>query len=257
MLKNPLTIESTFAGFAAIYAENNALTIIGGRSARHQFLTLSVANLMDCLRKEKPDLIKVALAQTTAWFFCVGEGIFRDAGGRILAQGMCQKYPAGKCGYCGQNPCVCREAKREGHIPGETTLEQARWSIKEWQKNLASVYGKTNDERGIDRAVARLYGEVAEVGALCNLTDGVNESIFMIKQKNARELTDVLAWIFAVASVLKVDLAEALLMVYGRGCPVCRHESCQCTAFTMRPSQGGLTHRFMPAEDVMHCMEVA
>jgi NTP pyrophosphatase (non-canonical NTP hydrolase) len=44
------------------------------------------------------------------------------------------------------------------------------------------------------------------------------------------EFADVLAWLSTLATLLKVDLEEAALAKYGKGCPRCDTLPCACPA---------------------------
>ena len=44
----------------------------------------------------------------------------------------------------------------------------------------------------------------------------------------AAEFADVLAWLVTIANVAEIDLQEAVLRKYGRGCPGCGQLVCVC-----------------------------
>jgi NTP pyrophosphatase (non-canonical NTP hydrolase) len=44
----------------------------------------------------------------------------------------------------------------------------------------------------------------------------------------ASEMADVLAWLATLANIRGVDLEEAVLQKYGRGCPGCARTPCEC-----------------------------
>lgn len=250
VLQKPLTLQGAFSDLAAIYSQANALTTIGGRGERFAFMGLACADLSRCVRKGQTHLYPVAVGQMFAWSDCLLEELFRTGGGRVVAKGMCEKYPAGKCGYCQQMPCVCQEAARDEHVLAVGNREQMDWSLTEWQENLFAVYGAANREGGLPRALNRLFEEVAEVGRLLYLAEGADEDLPTIRENIAREFTDVLAWLFAVCSLMEINLEDAVCHVYGSGCPVCRQAPCECKNFVLRPGSGGLAHRFMQAEEI-------
>jgi NTP pyrophosphatase (non-canonical NTP hydrolase) len=129
-------------------------------------------------------------------------------------------------------------------------MTKKNWTIHEWQTNLHSLYGNANSEGGVPRALNRLFEEVAEIGLILHQADGFNEPLDEVRRKIAREMTDVLAWLFAISSLLDIDVEKALRAVYEQGCPVCRKTACACRNFEKRPHEGSLTHRFMQAEEI-------
>jgi len=250
MFAKPLTLENAYNGFAAIYSRANALTTVGGRAERLAFLLLACADLSRCVRKEQAHLYPIALAQIFAWFNSLAEDLFRQSGGHTIAHGMLEKYPQGLCGYCHRNPCVCAQTRRDEHNPGLGSFVQERWSLEDWQDNLRLIYGQANEAGGVPRALNRLFEEVAEVGRLLHLAEDPNEALDTLTEKMSRELTDVLAWLFALASLLSIDLESAVIRLYDSGCPVCKEVSCECKNFAQRPGSDGIAHRFISAEEI-------
>ena len=220
------------------------------RHERYAFLCLAGGDLSRCCRKEQTFLYPIALAQTLAWFFCIIDELFRSPGGEILASAIGEKYPTGHCGYCGKFPCVCKEASRPPNAPEPRSPTQFAWTLREWQQHLDALYGPNNRKVGIDRVINRFLEEVMEVGLVLYNVDGFNESLEKTRDRLAREMADILAWIFAIAVVLDIDLERAVLDLYGQGCPVCHTTPCSCRSFERRPRTGTLTHRFMSAEEI-------
>lgn len=220
------------------------------RNERFDFLLMAAGDLSRQYRKGKQELYWIAVAQIYAWFMSLTEAFFVEWGGDKIANAIGQKYPADHCGYCGQLPCVCKEEERPKHKLGHSWLAQRDWSIARWQGNLNTLYGKANAEGGVPRALNRLFEETAEVGLLLHLADGFDDSREELEKKIAREMTDVLAWLFAVATLLGVDVQKSVSALYNNFCPVCHSPVCACKSFERRPQSGTLTHRFMPAEEI-------
>jgi len=241
-------IPHTYRHFRAIYAATNALTT--PRHERYAFLCLAGGDLSRCCRKGQKNLYPIALAQAFSWFLCMVDELFRSPGGRVLATAIGEKYPATHCGYCGALPCVCVETSRPENTPVECSPAQLAWSLRDWQKHLESLYGSNNRAVGIDRVINRFLEETMEVGLVIYNVDGFNESLEEVRGRLAREMADILAWIFAVAVVLNADLEQAIIDLYGEGCPVCHTTPCSCRSYEKRPRAGTLTHRFMSAEEI-------
>lgn len=252
MARTTWSIQRVYALKSDIYSGSDAMFL--QRHERFVFLSSSCADLARCCRKQQPHLYPIALAQTLSWLLSVVDGFLRDSGGTLLATAMGEKYPMDKCGYCGKLPCECREEARAAHTPAACNPLQRVWSMKAWQVHLDHTYGAINRAGGIARALNRLFEEVVEVELVLHHVDGFNEPACEVASKISRELSDVLAWIFAAAVVLEVDLQQAVLDLYEEGCPVCKKPKCACRNFEMRPRTGSLTHRFMTAEDIYEIM---
>lgn len=248
MPRTTWSIQRIYALKSSIYGDADMMFL--QRYERFLFLSASCADLARCCRKQQAHLYPIALAQTFSWLLCVVDGFLRDSGGTFLATAMGEKYPMDKCGYCGELPCRCKEEARTAHVPAVCSPAQRAWSMKAWEMHLDHAYGTINRTGGIARALNRLFEEVVEVELVLQHVDGFNEPACEVANKISRELSDVLAWIFAVAIVLEVDLQQAVLDLYEKGCPVCRKPKCACRNFEIRPSTGSLTHRFVTAEDI-------
>jgi NTP pyrophosphatase (non-canonical NTP hydrolase) len=242
------SIEKVYSHLRYIYGNANALTT--PRHERFAFLNLAAGDLSRCYRKGRTELLPIALAQIIGWFVSVGDELFRGGGGRLIATAMSEKYPLSGCGYCGKSPCICRQEVRNENTLSEASPAQIYWSLRQWQGHIGSLYGKTNLAAGVDRVINRLFEEISEVGLVLYQVDGVNESLWETKQRIAREMADVLAWIFSVSNILSIDLERAVVALYSEGCPICREPECICRAFELRPNGHSLAHRFMSAEDV-------
>ena len=81
------------------------------------------------------------------------------------------------------------------------------------------MYSSKDEARGIDGTFMWLMEEVGELAAA--LREGT-------KLEQAREFADVLAWLATIANIAHVDLEQAVLEKYGRGCPGCGNLVCSC-----------------------------
>lgn len=74
--------------------------------------------------------------------------------------------------------------------------------------------------RGVDGTFMWLVEEIGELAGA--LRDGTPE-------EQRAEFADVLAWLTTIANVVGVDLTEAVMEKYGRGCPGCGQFVCHCS----------------------------
>ena len=96
-----------------------------------------------------------------------------------------------------------------------------RLTISGLQTLIAEMYSQKDEARGVDGTFMWLMEEVGELAAA--LRHGSPDKL-------AREFADVLAWLVTIANVAHVDLEQAVLEKYGRGCPGCGQMVCRCDA---------------------------
>ena len=91
--------------------------------------------------------------------------------------------------------------------------------IAEFQDLIRRTYHKRDAERGVDKDFLWLTEEVGE------LAEAVRERD---RKKVFEEVADVLAWLCTVSSLCGVEVEEAALAKYGKGCPRCGAIPCSC-----------------------------
>jgi NTP pyrophosphatase (non-canonical NTP hydrolase) len=91
--------------------------------------------------------------------------------------------------------------------------------IAEFQDLIRRTYHERDVKRGLDKDFLWLTEEVGE------LAEAVRERD---RAKIVEEAADVLAWLCTVASISGVDVQEAALKKYGKGCPRCGAIPCGC-----------------------------
>ncbi len=89
------------------------------------------------------------------------------------------------------------------------------------QSLIRTMYSSKDEARGVEGTFMWLMEEVGELAAA--LREGSREEL-------AREFADVLAWLATIANVAEIDLQQAVLDKYGRGCPGCGQRVCVCDA---------------------------
>src|SRR5579859_4226066 len=92
-------------------------------------------------------------------------------------------------------------------------------SLSDLQSLIRTMYSSKDEARGIDGTFMWLMEEVGELAAA--LREGNRDEL-------AREFADVLAWLATIANVAGIDLQQAVLDKYGRGCPGCGQFVCRC-----------------------------
>lgn len=81
------------------------------------------------------------------------------------------------------------------------------------------MYFEKDLARGVDGTFMWLMEEVGELASALRGND---------RQNLAEEFADVIAWLTTIANVADVDLNQALVEKYGKGCPGCGKLVCQC-----------------------------
>ncbi len=83
---------------------------------------------------------------------------------------------------------------------------------------MRRTYLERDRERGLDASFRRLVEEVGELARTIRHDDAA---------ARREELSDVLAWLASVATLMDVDLEEAAGR-YAGGCPKCGESPCGC-----------------------------
>ncbi|EMI54714.1 MazG nucleotide pyrophosphohydrolase domain-containing protein [Rhodopirellula sallentina] len=93
-------------------------------------------------------------------------------------------------------------------------------SIEDLQQHIRKMYYDKDVARGIDGTFMWLMEEVGELASALRGND---------RENLQEEFADVIAWLFTIANVADVNLAEALSAKYGQGCPGCQRFECECS----------------------------
>lgn len=92
-------------------------------------------------------------------------------------------------------------------------------TIREFQELIRKTYHERDRARGVEKNFLWLTEEVGELAEAVRKRD---------RPGMVEEMADVLAWLSTLASLLEIDLEEAALVKYGRGCPRCEAIPCAC-----------------------------
>jgi len=104
-------------------------------------------------------------------------------------------------------------------MPELKSRESPSMSLSDLQSLIRKMYSSKDEARGIDGTFMWLMEEVGELAAA--LREGNRDEL-------AREFADVLAWLATIANVAGIDLEQAVIEKYGRGCPGCGEFVCRC-----------------------------
>lgn len=207
--------------FDKLYGERDAI-FLPGRELREQLLYRGISDLGKAVRKSAgQEVYETMCARVVSRVFCVARGVDYVS----VADGLGRKYPIEGCSYCGEMPCTCPEDRNDSEL-SDLSVEQANWSLRDWQTHLTKMYGENNLNHGVQYALLRLGEEYGEL--LCLERTIAKLPIEEVKFEYALELGDTMAWTIAVASMLGVDLQKAVGERYGKGCSVCEQKPCMC-----------------------------
>ncbi len=96
--------------------------------------------------------------------------------------------------------------------------EPSDMTISEFQCQIEQLYLERDQQRGVDAAFRWFMEEVGELAKAIRRGD---------RDNLREEFSDVAAWLFTLASLLKLDMAAAVAR-YALGCPKCNSTPCAC-----------------------------
>ncbi|HEV3028761.1 MAG TPA: MazG nucleotide pyrophosphohydrolase domain-containing protein [Planctomycetota bacterium] len=92
-------------------------------------------------------------------------------------------------------------------------------TIAEFQDLIKRTYHRRDKKRGLDKDFLWFTEEVGELAEAVRKRD---------RKEILLEAADVLAWLSTICSLSGVDLEQAALAKYGKGCPRCEGIPCSC-----------------------------
>src|SRR3954470_8543068 len=92
-------------------------------------------------------------------------------------------------------------------------------TLADLQRIIRDTYDAKDRRRGIEGTFMWFMEEIGELATA--LRGGSLE-------EQTLEFADVLAWLATMANIAGIDLAEAIQLKYGGGCPGCRLNPCVC-----------------------------
>jgi NTP pyrophosphatase (non-canonical NTP hydrolase) len=90
--------------------------------------------------------------------------------------------------------------------------------LREFQRLIEETYFARDSRRGLGGTFLWFTEEVGELASV--VRQGTLE-------EKKEECADVLAWLFSLASLMGIEMEEAVAK-YAGGCPVCRKTPCEC-----------------------------
>lgn len=109
-------------------------------------------------------------------------------------------------------------------LPSPAEFPPAGETLRGLQVRIRRLFGAKDADRGVEGTFMWFSEEVGELAAA--LREDLSDDDRRLEL--AREFADVLAWLATLANVTGVDLAEAVAEKYGRGCPRCGADPCDC-----------------------------
>jgi NTP pyrophosphatase (non-canonical NTP hydrolase) len=168
------------------------------------------------IRKKRMAVIMNDGAIMTSWSFALANHYQID-----IEQGLWKYFP-GMCPYCGALPCACppdNKSERLNIVSNESLRPR---SMTEYQSLLRRIYPKNT----LGGSAMHLTEEMAEIAEAVQAFEKSQASDDL--EEIRLELVDVFTNIFAVASCVGFDLAEAIQATFKDGCPRCGHQECDC-----------------------------
>ncbi len=102
-----------------------------------------------------------------------------------------------------------------------TPVPADQLSVRGFQELIEHVYGAKDRVRGLAGTFMWFAEEVGELARALKKKSPDRDNLH-------EEFADVFAWLATLASIAEIDLAEAAVKKYGRGCPRCSASPCAC-----------------------------
>jgi len=93
--------------------------------------------------------------------------------------------------------------------------------ISEFQKRIKEIYFNNDSKRGKEKTFIWLIEEVGEFAEEIRKSNKKNKAM-------EEEFADVFAWLCSEANLYEIDLEKCVMDKYGKGCPKCRKNPCEC-----------------------------
>ncbi|MFA5270382.1 MAG: hypothetical protein WC400_02120 [Patescibacteria group bacterium] len=222
-----MTLAQLMRHFFALYGPRNRV-FLDSWVQRTAFLGVAVTDLSRGLRRGiDHDLQIVGTVRIVSRVFCVAEHFGEHL---PFLEVLCSKYSS-VCSYCAHSPCVCKATRSDAQLATMISIAQFNWSLAEWSKHFAQLYGTANSKFSTEQLLLRLEEEATEVLTLAMSAPSSSDSASIILRKIADELADTFGWINAIANALGIDLEQGLLDRYYPDCWKCHRNPCECGPF--------------------------
>jgi NTP pyrophosphatase (non-canonical NTP hydrolase) len=186
-----------------------------GRTEMFFRLLSHTTHILKATRKKNHKNTTYEICMALSWLFALANRYRVD-----LAKEMWNYFP-GCCPYCLATTCTCLPERPRFRQKLDVPKRKRPSSLREWQQMFSKLYPNV-----IESSASHLAEEVGEVAIAIMACIGTH------KQETFRqlelELVDVLTNIFAVANCLNIDIANAFIGYFGKGCPACHQPQCAC-----------------------------
>lgn len=228
-MKKRIPLSEIIRGFDFKYGQAN-------RKAFHSkyefqnFVANAILQLIKMVRKQEKIDREFLIALGSVFSRTVG--LVNWYCGLDVVQALSQKYPVQGCAYCKNNICICDPHNRQDIQGFEVNENQLLWSIDDWCRHLKKIYGKTNQEKGLEFVLSRLLEEFYEIADCEFRLKGKHIStVAEFRNQIAKEFADVFAWIFAIANILNLNLDGLAKAWAFKKCATCKKNPCFCGPF--------------------------
>jgi len=96
---------------------------------------------------------------------------------------------------------------------------ESKLGVREFQELIKEEFFHKDSPRGLAKTFIWFAEEVGELARSIRHADS---------EHMKEEFADVFAWLCTMANLVGVDLEEAVLAKYERGCPRCGLKPCEC-----------------------------
>jgi NTP pyrophosphatase (non-canonical NTP hydrolase) len=218
-----MNLQLQILNLQELFGQRNAMYLKGQRLF---FLLEATRIFAKHIRKKSPKPhLESSLASVFSWTCAVADE-FKDL---PILDAMREKFPPGRCAYCGGPVCVCHIEKRKDIVLALPDAKQLEWSANDWAANLMSVYGESNRKNGMQFVIGRLYEEIGETSS-AQLLDVYrhNMKLDAMRKSVSHELADVFSWILVISGMLEIDLDAVLCEKYAGVHYRCGQRPCNC-----------------------------
>jgi NTP pyrophosphatase (non-canonical NTP hydrolase) len=171
------------------------------------------------IRKSDVDRVRLNLLIAISWAGSLGNRLRFD-----MEDDLWKRFPY-QCSYCAGAPCVCKEAKP--HDRPKLTVDESKRpkNLNDYQVMFEAIY-PSNSRTLVDVGI-HLAEEVGEISEAIHIYLGEHQPIQL--EQIRLELADYFSCVFGVANSTPFNIAEKLSKMYKSGCPICKHDVCDCT----------------------------
>jgi len=180
-------------------------------SRAHRYVTI----VLKGIRKERHERLPYDLCMALSWLVA-----FANELGIDLAEETWQRYTR-VCPYCKEAPCTCGKREWGGGTAFRGTCVMPS-TVGGFQKMFADIY-PGNTLRDSAMHLAEEIGELDEAWEQYKHTHDPTRFTEIVI-----EFVDVIANLFAVATLLKIDIAKEMMRLFRAGCPKCLQPLCEC-----------------------------